>query len=98
MSALERDVVRFLRRSAGERDIALSATVTRERDWASALFIGTRLTVELAADDDRDIFDQWLADLPDAEMPLRGHFVADAEVTARRAGSATVELLAIEES
>ena len=96
MSMLERACVRQLQ--AAGADLAVTARVTASRDWASALFIGMRLTLELAVDDDCDLFEQWLADLPDRELALPGHFVADAEVTGRSAGSATVEILAIEEA
>lgn len=95
MSRLERDCVRQLQ-TAGAA-LALTARVTAGRDWASALFTGTRLTFALAVDDDGDLFDQWLAEFPERELALHGHFVADAEVTGRSAGAATVEILAIEE-
>jgi len=96
MSMLERDCVRQMQ--AAGAALAVSARVTASRDWASALFTGTRLTLDLAVDDDGDLFDQWLADLPERELSLRGHFVADAEVTGRSANAATIEILAIEEA
>lgn len=97
MSALDRDLVRLLCQLGADRSLALSATVVGQRDWASALFTGERLTVELGVDRDGDDFDQWLADLPDIEFALRGYFVADAAVVARQAGGATIELLVIAE-
>lgn len=94
MSRLERDCVRLLQASA---PMPLTARVTSSRDWASSLFVGTRLTFDVAAAES-EAFDTWLARLSEIELPLRGHFVADAEVTARSAGSATVEILVIEEA
>ncbi len=94
MSRLDRDCERALRAAA---PLPLTARVTASRDWASALFTGTRLTLDLDAGNDDDVFDAWLAEIGEIALPLRGYFVADAEVTARSAGAATVELLAIEE-
>lgn len=95
MTMLERDCVRQLQASGAP--LALTARVTGSRDWASALFTGKRLTLDVVVGDDCDLFDQWLAEFPERELALRGHFVADAEVTGRSAGTATVEILAIEE-
>ncbi|MES2097106.1 MAG: hypothetical protein V4459_10140 [Pseudomonadota bacterium] len=95
MNDIERTVTRLIAHSDGAKALSLSATVTASRDWASALFTGVRLTVELTADDG-DPFEHWLAALPEAEFPMRRRFVADVEVVERREGVAVVELLVIE--
>lgn len=70
------------------------------RRWASATFTGARheLTVELSGG---DAAGGWLDGLADAELPIRGHLVADA-VVRRRHGEgellvATLEILTVED-
>jgi len=53
------------------------------------------MRIALTSDDDGR-FDEWLAVLPEIELPLCDHFVADAEVIERSANAATIELLLIE--
>ncbi len=98
MSRLDRELARMLRASAANHGVALTVVLTRSRDWSSALFSGERLTFELRNDGDEEAFDAWLAALPEAEFPLRGWFVADADMTERRAGAALVDFLLIEEA
>ena len=74
----------------------IALEVVRQRSWASALFVGARLTIAVASDDDERL-DEWLDALPDLDMPLSGHFVASAEVVERRANAATIELLVVED-
>ena len=64
--------------------------------WASATFTGARHELTLEADESGAL-DTWLTELPDAELPTRGHLVADIIVTSvRRAqGSATIRLEAL---
>ena len=93
--ALGRDVARALRDSAAAAGAAIDAAVTVERPWASALFEGTRFTLVLA--DEAAEFGGWLDTLPEADLPLRGHFVASTEVTDRGTATATVEILAVSE-
>jgi hypothetical protein len=76
--------------------VTLTATVIARRRWASALFEGVRLMIETTAPEGN--FDAWLAALPGGELPLRGHFVADAELTERQSPSAAIiELLVLAE-
>lgn len=95
MTRIERACTRGLRTSAATCSLSLAAEPTKRSAWSSALFAGTRLTFAIAADDD-DKLDAWLIALPDLELSLPGHFVADAEVIERRANAATIELLLIE--
>lgn len=92
-----RAVARAVHRSATAAGIPVAVSVEGERDWASTLFEGARVTVEVIAD--AGGFDGWLATLADADLPLTGYFIASAEVTDRPgADRAIVELLAIAES
>jgi len=72
------------------------ATLVRSRDWASSLFNGLRLTIEIVAEE-TEAFETWLAALPEAEFAIRGYFVASADLIERRAGAAVVEFLLVEE-
>lgn len=51
----------------------------RSRPWASATFTGTRHAVTLLAKRSPTL-GGWVAALPDAELPLRGHLVASLAV------------------
>ena len=64
--------------------------------WASATFTGGRHELTLEADE-AGALDGWLAELPETELPTRGHLVADIVVTSvRRAnGVATIRLEAL---
>lgn len=59
--------------------------------WASATFTGARQTVTLVGDGS-PAFEAWLAGLPEAELPLRGHLVADLAIVARRRLTIGVEI------
>ncbi|UZK66101.1 hypothetical protein [Sphingomonas sp. M1-B02] len=88
-------------RASGEKagcvvDI-LRSDMTR---WASATFTGARHLMTLTGHAS-PAFDGWIAALPDAELCLRGHLVADCVVMrviydASRA-VATIEVLTLEE-
>lgn len=93
VSTRDKECLRALGRSAAP--LVVTSSVIRQRPWASALFAGERLTVAVAAQDGERL-DAWLAALPDAELAVRGGFIASAEVTARAAGRATLDLLVID--
>jgi hypothetical protein len=95
MTRLDRRCERLLRSSAAEAGVSLTAATIMRRPWASALFVGNRLTITTQADDD-SLLDEWLIRLPEIELALPAHFVASAEVVERRAGAATIELLMVE--
>lgn len=90
---------RALERSAPAEAAMLVRDITSTR-WASATFAGERheLAIELAAG---AAGDAWLGGLADAELPMRGHLVADlAVVRTERSGDATVariEALTVED-
>ena len=93
MSKVERDCLRVLKASAP--DGSLSASVSSCRPWASALFVGHRLTIAIQAHDDSWL-DGWLVGLPDTELTWPGHFAASVDVIERGANAATIELLIVE--
>lgn len=68
--------------------------------WASATFTGARHTLWLEAGTGT-AFDRWLVDLPEADLAVRDHLVADLAVTAvtRADGEArvTIEALTLED-
>lgn len=68
--------------------------------WSSATFAGARHRVSLTAPA-RPALDAWLAALPEADLPMRGHLVADLAVhTGAVSGdtaSVTIEALTVEE-
>jgi hypothetical protein len=93
---LGEEVVRALLLSAAVSGISISVAISTQRDWASTLFEGTRFTLSVASEDAH--FGNWLDSVPDADLPLRRHFVASAEVIERRdLKRATLELLAVED-
>lgn len=92
MSRVECDCLRVLRASA---PLPLSASVISSRPWASALFVGSRLTIRVEGDDDVRL-DEWLIALAEVELSWPGHFVASAEIIERSDCAAIIELLVIE--
>jgi hypothetical protein len=60
----------------------LSAIDHRTSKWSSATFTGTRHMIwfDVAF---RDDLDNLLQNLPEADLPMPGHFVADIEVAER---------------
>jgi hypothetical protein len=70
-------LVRALRTMGAAFDIRIDSIA--DRPWASATFIGTRHVVRLAARSVPGVR-SWLAALPEANVALRGHLVADLSV------------------
>lgn len=58
--------------------------------WASATFQGARHHLTVLAAPDAG-FDDWVAGLVDAELPISGHIVADLRVVALRRACSLVE-------
>ncbi|WP_010187560.1 hypothetical protein [Sphingomonas sp. PAMC 26605] len=90
---------RALERHGDAAGLEIAVRMAETTRWASATFAGARHQITLTLRD--DAFGQaWLGALPDADLPLRGHLVADLAViaiTRRDARSiATVEALTVE--
>ena len=62
----------------------------RARPWASATFEGERVKIELHGVEPGAA---WLADLPEAELKVRGHYVADLVVHATGPSTVRIEAL-----
>lgn len=98
------DAETLLRRALEASAEAAGCSVTlAESDWtrwASATFTGARHLLSLAAPPSPAL-DAWIASLPEAELRLRGHLVADLVVEhVGRAGDAvtvSLEVLTVEE-
>ena len=92
---------RALLADAARAGLAVGVVAATSRRWASATFIGARhlLTLEGSWD---DAVTAWLTDLADADLPLRGHLVADlivAAVARTDTGfTAAIEALTVEEA
>lgn len=80
---------RRLRVAATAAGVSVAITRSDWTRWASATFTGARHVITLAADPAG--FDAWLATLPEADLPLRHHLVADMVIVARRAVGSHVE-------
>ncbi|WP_326523174.1 hypothetical protein [Sphingomonas sp.] len=91
---------RALRRSAADAGLAIALSESGSRRWASATFAGSRHLLEIRLST-CPTAGAWLEGLPEADLPLRGHLVADLIVTERRDdGAATVaqvEVLTLED-
>ncbi|MEH3041477.1 MAG: hypothetical protein PGN21_15615 [Sphingomonas paucimobilis] len=86
---------RRLRITAEAAGVAIAIVASDATPWASATFNGARHRLTLESGDAG--FAAWLAALPEAELPLRGHLVADLIVTAADDRVATIEVLSVEE-
>ena len=90
---------RRLRIAAEAAGVAIDVRDSVATPWASATFNGARHRLIIASDDAG--FDAWLAGLPEADLPLRGHLVADLAVAdpalPAEGRTATIEVLTVEE-
>ena len=76
-----RQLLRVLRRSAAAAGQAVEFRHESLTPWASATFIGGRHRIAVLGD-----AREWLATLPEADLPLVGHFVASCAVEGDGAG------------
>lgn len=87
---------RALIAAAARAGHAIGITGTRSTPWASVTFTGARhrLTIEAVATPG---LHAWIAELPEADLPLSGHIVADLAVAALQmdAGRLRAELEAL---
>ena len=89
----QRRLLRALAADADRCGVAIRMIAAHERPWSSATFVGCRLTIDLAiAGESCD----WLAALPEADLPLPGRIVADLVVVRARGDTATLEVLLLE--
>lgn len=72
---------RAIAASAKAHGMTIAFDATRMTRWESATFLGARHVLEARAPA-ADAIDPWLAQLPEADLPLHGHLVADLAITA----------------
>ena len=87
-------LLRALKRSAAAAGCTVDVGHDSETPWATATFTGARHI--LCATAEEDSLRQWLATLPEAELPLHGWFVASCAAEAV-GNQATIELLVLQE-
>jgi hypothetical protein len=82
---------------ADAASVGLSCTIAmwRSHPWASATFTGTRHDAVLAIGRDGDPA-AWLTALPDRDLTMRGHLLADLTATRRPDGTVGIDALTIE--
>ena len=87
---------RAIERDAHDQGCTVAVDTLDLTRWASATFVGARHRLTLRAASGAG-FDAWLAHLPEADLPLRRHLVADVSVlsVAQRDGIATCEIEAL---
>lgn len=61
---------------------SMSAVDHRTTKWSSATFTGSRHLIWFKPDQQADL-DELLKNLPEVDLPMPGHFVADIEVAER---------------
>ena len=86
---------RRLRIAAEAAGVAVTVGEADWTPWASATFVGARHRLTVSGSG--IAFDAWVAGLAEAELPLRGHLVADIAVVTRTEDAVVVEVLTVEE-
>ena len=77
--------------AAAEADgVALTLIASDWTHWASATFVGAQHRLSVAGPASPAL-DDWLTALPERELALRGHLVADLTVVAMRASHDRIE-------
>jgi len=93
-------LIRAIEADAARARCDLRLVASDSTRWASATFTGARHHLSLEAPEG-DALDGWLEALPEADLPIRGHLVADIVVLSvqRAGGNATIglEALTVEE-
>ena len=92
---------RALLKDAARAGLTVTVNAATSRRWASATFVGARHLLRLEGTAESASV-EWLAQLADADLPLRGHLVADLIVVDQArspAGfTATIEALTVEDA
>jgi hypothetical protein len=78
---MSRDAHRALMAALTDYLGPLDDVVAKTHDWASATFVGMRHEVAFACTADAVLIDA----LPDVDLPMDGHFVADLELVSSEA-------------
>lgn len=89
-----RQLLRALDRSATDANLSAKFDHRTLAAWSSATFEGARHDLHVAADDEAALA-RWFAVLPEADLPMRGRFVASCAGELSGHG-ATIELLVLD--
>lgn len=81
--------------SAKRAGIELYAAGSASKPWSTSLFTGSRHSAVIGAAAS-PLFDAWLAALPEADLPLRGMFVASVDLGDRAPDGRGNDLISIE--
>jgi hypothetical protein len=88
---------RALLASAKAHGLAVTFDGTQSTSWESATFSGARHVLRASAT--TGAIESWLEELPEADLPIRGHLVADLAITAaardRNAHRFTIAVLTV---
>jgi hypothetical protein len=78
--------------------VRLQVTVTelRMRQWSSATFTGARVSVELECADGT-LLGRWTEALAEADLPMRGQYLADLVVRSAAGTSMSIDALILSE-
>ena len=87
-----RSLLRALRRCAAAAACRIELSHEATTPWSSATFVGAQHRVTVRGAD----LHAWLAELPEAELPMSGCFVASCDVAAVE-GGAVLTVLVLEE-
>lgn len=88
------DLMQALTRDATRAGCVVTLIDTVETPWSSATFTGTLLHIMIAVTDCGS--DAWLDALPERDLPVRRHLVADLAVASRSGTTATLHVLLLE--
>lgn len=86
---------RALIESAKQASVELYVAGSASKPWASAMFTGSRHKAVIAAAA-TPAFDAWLAQLGNADLAMRGQFVADLDLGDREPDGRGNDVVAIE--
>ena len=89
--ASERALIAYCRNRLG----TIAEIATQSQAWRSATFDGLQIELTFSTSDDR--LDDFLADAPEADIPVAGGFVADlaADAVSGTPGKARVTVVAL---
>lgn len=92
---------RALLADAAGAGVTIAVESAKATPWASATFVGARHRLAIGGPHEANV-GTWLGGLPEADLPLRRHLVADLVVVDQSYGggrfTATIEVLTVEEA
>lgn len=83
---------RALARDAAAAGCRVSVTSAQATRWASATFTGAQHRLTLEGEDDA-VLAEWLGGVNEADLPMRGHLVADVALVSVTRGGGRAEIV-----